>query len=150
MPPAGGRRRRRSNVRTTAATVVGGVVLAGCGAGVPGAATGDLATWELADPRVVTAETRSLDVRVTRAGCSGGITGQVLEPRVQYEDGRVVVTTEVEPLGDGTWACPSNDAVTVRVELDEPLRDRDLVDGACLAAESGSVRLCEDAVRWRP
>lgn len=97
-------------------------VLAGCGtSGAAGSTTGDLATWELAAPASVTTETRGLDLRVTRAGCSGGVTGDVLESRVQYEDDRVVVTTDVEPLGDGTWTCPGNDAVAVTVELDEVL-----------------------------
>jgi len=143
---------RRSNARTTRAWVAGGVatVLAGCGADAAGPTTGDLATWELAAPASVTAETRSLDLRVTRAGCSGGVTGDVLAPRVQYEDDRVVVTTDVEPLGDGTWTCPGNDAVPVTVELDEALGDRELVDGGCLAAEAEGMRLCDDAVRWRP
>lgn len=142
-----------SNVRATLIWVAGGAVavLAGCTTGgAAGSTTGDLATWELAAPTSVTTETRGLDLRVTRAGCSGGVTGDVLEPRVQYEDDRVVVTTDVEPLGDGTWTCPGNDAVAVTVELDEVLGNRELVDGGCLAAEADGMRLCDDAVRWRP
>ncbi len=133
---------RGSNVRTTVA-VVGGVaaVLAGCAG-----PDGDVATWELRSP--VDESSRSLDVLVTRLGCASGVTGDVLAPRVEYEDDRIVVIIDVERFTEGAADCQDNDAVPDVVELDEPVGDREVVDGACLDGEATGTAPCSDPVRW--
>ncbi len=111
-------------------------------AGVP-AAPGETATWVLLDP-AVGPESTSLTVGVTRLACAGGVTGTVLPPVVEAGDGQVVITIGVEPLGPGGHDCQGNDVVEYVVELPEPLGDRDLVDGACLAGEAVGTAACSD------
>lgn len=40
------------------------------------------------------------------------------------------------------------DSVPVRVDLEEAVGDRELVDGACLGGEAASTSVCGTAVRW--
>ena len=109
---------------------------------------GDPAIWELVDPGTVSTTSTSLSIGVTRLGCSSGVTGQPLKPRVTYEDQRVVIVAEVEPHIDG-GRCPGNPSVPVVLKLPEPVGDRDLVDGACLG-DGPAVRTssCTDPIRW--
>ncbi|QTV79195.1 hypothetical protein [Microbacterium sp. NIBRBAC000506063] len=121
------------------------LMLAGCGS----AARGDIATWELRDAASVTASTTELEVLVTRLGCANGETGDVHVPQVSYENDRVIVRIDVEPLPSGAYNCQGNDAVPVTVSLSEPLGDRLLVDGACAEADAAITVFCgHDGVRW--
>lgn len=108
---------------------------------------GDPATWELRDPGAVSAESRSLDIGVQRLGCSSGVTGEVLEPRVSYKRDRIVIQVDVAPFR-GAANCPGNDSVPVTVVLSEPVGERDLVDGACLSGDAVSTAPCWEPVRW--
>jgi heat shock protein HslJ len=136
----------------------------GCGADVPAVAyvqgevsvgevdpvvEGDTAVWDV-DAAIPPAPSSTyFTVMVTRLGCNGGETGKVLEPDVSADGEQVVVTFSVEPMSGGD--CPSNNSVRYVVELGEPLGDRDLVDGACLAGEAAATSFCsEGAVRWPP
>lgn len=139
------------NPRSVAlAVAVGGLMLlAACSSaagGGSGGASGDPATWELTGD--VTPESHALELGVTRLGCAGGVTGEVLEPQVVYEDDRIVITVDVATLGDGAYTCPGNDVVPVVVELDEPVGERTLVDGACLDGEAATTSFCGDELRW--
>ncbi|QDO86990.1 hypothetical protein FNH13_00545 [Ornithinimicrobium ciconiae] len=107
---------------------------------------GDPASWRLLDPGSLTMESQTLRVGVTRAGCSGGRTGQVLEPVVTAESDRVLVRIDVEPLPSGEYACPGNDEVEVDVVLDEPLGRRDLFDLAC--QDTDYPVPCDDHIQW--
>src|SRR5690554_393846 len=132
-------------------SVAGGglMLLAACSSAAGGGGSGvggDPATWELTGH--VTQDSRTLQIGVTRLGCAGGVTGEVLEPQVAYEGDRIVITVDVAALDDGAYSCPSNDVVLVVVELDEPIGDRTLVDGACLEGEAGTTSFCSDAARW--
>lgn len=124
----------------------------GPGASAPPSAvreTGDTATWQFAVPDTVDVETTALTLEVTRLGCSGGVTGDLLTPWIVYEDDRIVIQIDAEPLGDGAYDCQGNDAVPVEVELEEPIGDRELVDGACLEGDATTTAACEGgAVRW--
>ncbi len=115
-----------------------------------GATGGEAATWTIDPGAVVTAATRSFSVLVTRLGCADGVTGDVLEPVIVTDANQVVITLSVDPL-DPTldYTCPTNNANSLLVHLDEPLGNRSLVDGACLgesparqtsACETGAVR----------
>jgi hypothetical protein len=68
------------------------------------------------------------------------------------EPSRVVITFTVASLGPGAYDCPDNDAVRSVVTLDEPLGDRDLVDGACLddTRLQQSLRCEARGVRYEP
>ena len=105
---------------------------------------GDTATWQLATPDAIDAGTTTLAIAVTRLGCASGETGEVLTPWVTYEDNRVVIEVDAEPLGDGAFTCPGNDAVVVELELNEPVAGRALLDGACLEAEAATTAACAD------
>lgn len=118
------------------------LLLGACGSGIEG----DPATWELLGD--VSAESRTLDIGVTRLGCAGGVTGDVHEPQVSYEEDRIVVEVDVAPLGDDAYDCQGNDVVPMTVELDEAVGERSLVDGACLDGEAGTTALCTTEVRW--
>lgn len=141
------RRGARSGALLGAGAVL--VMLAGCSSG-PGASDaptrGDTATWELRGD--VSADSRTLEIGVTRLGCADGVTGAVLEPQVTYEEDRVVIEVDVEALDDGAYTCPSNDVVPVLVELDEQVGDRSLVDGACLDGDAVTTSFCVDQSRW--
>lgn len=113
------------------------------------AVEGDTAVWDVNPANPPAPSDTSVTAMVTRLGCSGGETGEVLEPEVSADDRRVVLTFSVEPLPEGEYTCPGNPAVPYVVELDEPVGDRELVDGACLSGDAASTSHCSDgAVRW--
>lgn len=117
--------------------------------GPPGAVDGDAATWVLLGEQDITAETETFEIGVTRLGCASGVTGEVLTPQVTYEPERIIVQVDVEPFTEDEAECPGNDTVPVTVELDEPVGERDLVDGGCLEGEEAAgTTPCEDEVRW--
>lgn len=96
-------------------------------------AVGDPAVWSLPEESRFGPETASFMADVSRLGCNGGVTGEVLHPVVTYEADRIVVTFAVEPTtGDAT--CQSNKVEPYEVVLDEPIDGRPVVDGHCLAA----------------
>ena len=124
------------------------VALAGCAAALTNPGVG---IWQLKDADAVDATTHTLDIEVSRLECSGGETGEVLDPVVTIEDDRILIRTDVAPLPEGAYGCPDNDWVRVTIELGEPLGDRELVDAACLDDRAVSTVFCEDdGVRWRP
>jgi hypothetical protein len=127
--------------------------LAGCAAAEPpgNAAAPSIGIWELSDIDAVDAASERLDVEVTRLECSGGVTGEVLEPVVTLEADRILIRTDVAPLPDGAYTCQGNDRVPVTIELGEPIGDRELVDAACLDEAAASTGFCQDdGVRWTP
>lgn len=112
---------------------------------------GDVATWRVdpADPPAP--HDTTVTALVMRTGCAGGQTGNVLRPGVVASGEVLTVTFTVEPLeGDGEATCQGNDEVRYQVDLEEPLGDRRLLDGAC---GPGGDRPCapgELQVRWPP
>jgi hypothetical protein len=139
------------------------VVVSSCGAppgsegspaaskGSPAASEGSTGVWELLDAAKVGPDSTALRLGVTRLECAGGETGTVLEPDVQFERGRIVIRTDVEPLTGGAYECQGNNTVPVDVELSEPVGNRDLVDAACLGGEAVTTAFCADGpVRWGP
>lgn len=107
--------------------------------------------WELRQAGGHSPESTTLHLNVSRLGCSNGVTGQVLEPDLQYMEERILIRTDVAALDDGAYNCPDNDQVPVTVELTEPIGRRQLVDAVCLDAAAGDTTSCEDGgIRWRP
>ncbi|NLG22665.1 MAG: hypothetical protein GX555_14685 [Actinomycetales bacterium] len=114
----------------------------------PPATVGEAATWQLQQPEFVNPHAQGLMVEVTRLGCSGGETGEVLEPQVAYDNDRIIIRTDVAPLTGDTYTCQGNDAVPVEIQLEQSIGGRDLVDAACLEGEAVTTADCTDAVRW--
>ncbi|MHA7277118.1 hypothetical protein ACX80O_11430 [Arthrobacter sp. Hz1] len=111
------------------------------------------AIWRLPKGEEVSPSSTSFRVDVTRIGCSGGVTGPVLEPKITYEEDRIVIKTDVGALPEAGYNCPSNDMVQLTVELAEPVGARRLIDGGCLAGEAVTTTLFQnDGVRapWPP
>ncbi len=106
--------------------------------------------WTLPPDAGVTAQSRKFTVAVTRLACSGGVTGEVLQPTMKETGSRVTITFEVASLGSGDFTCPGNDEVLYRIALDEPIGERELFDGQCSKGnEAATTSFCEDGgVRW--
>lgn len=111
---------------------------------------GDTAVWSLQRDARLSEATTVFIANVQRLACNSGVTGRVLEPTVTYGDTRVVVTFAVQRAPDGDRTCQANRMVADKVELSEPLGDRELVDGACLAGgEAATTSHCrKNGVRW--
>ena len=90
----------------------------------------DPATWALPGARPG-AEATSFPILVTERGCASGQSseGRLADPIVEYRDDAVLITTRVEPPVGDMFTCLGNPATEVTVELDEPLGDRQLLDG---------------------
>ena len=110
----------------------------------------DPATWELADPAVVTAEATTLEVLVTRLECASGVTGDLEAPAVVYGRDEIVIPVDAAYNGDGAADCRGNDAVPLSITLTEPVGDRVLIDGACRDTGAADTTLCDSPVRWSP
>lgn len=115
---------------------------------------GAVATWTVDRAREPQRSSTSFLALVSRLGCHGGVTGDVLPPEIDHSDTRIVVTFSVTPVPDDNevFNCRGNDRVSYTVRLDEPLGHRTLVDGNCLPGrEAATTMLCGDAgERFRP
>jgi hypothetical protein len=133
------------------ATLACAAALVGCAqlGGGTGSNGGDAATWIVMDPAAVSEDTTELDIGVTRLGCASGVTGEVLEPVVAYEPDQIVITVDVARFTAGAADCQGNDVVVVTVQLDEPIGQRPLVDGACLEGEAADTSFCVSDTRWQ-
>lgn len=145
MNSSPGTRRRRA---------MRGVVVAGLV--VAASACSDLssdapATWTVQAADHLGPDTTSFTALVSRLGCNNGVTGDVHDPEVSVEPGRVVVTFAVDPI-ETDASCPDNDDVPYEVVLPEPLGDRSLVDGQCASgADASHTALCRpDGIRYSP
>lgn len=101
------------------------------GGGEPGEAT-----WVVDPSDPPSEQSESFTALVTRRACSGGETGEVLEPVVESDAEQVTITFTVAPMPDGVYTCDGNNSVPYRVVLDEPLGEKTLVDGWCVSAQA--------------
>jgi hypothetical protein len=115
---------------------------------------GDAAVWFLGPDAKLEPSTTTFTALVSRLGCTGGDTGEVLAPDIRMDGSEIVLTFQVAPkqLGPGGATCPGNESVPYEVALPEPLRDRTLTDGQCLAGgEVATTSDCQpDATRFTP
>lgn len=75
------------------------------------------------------------------------MTGTVNDPTVDAAENEIVITFTVSP-GDPAGAdCQGNDQVEYVVELDDPVGNRALVDGACRTTRASSTVFCESETR---
>jgi len=105
--------------------------------------------WPDADAPLLPTTTSFL-VSVTERSCTSGASSEdrLRPPIIVYEADRIFVTFLVEPLPPRSYACIVNPSTEVRIELTEPIGDRELVDGGTLPwrdIRSGSVYCCEGA-----
>ncbi|WP_165909227.1 MULTISPECIES: hypothetical protein [unclassified Rathayibacter] len=121
------------------AMIVAALSSSGCAA-----AGGETATWALADPSAVSAQSDRIDLLVSRLECASGVTGETLPPVVSYSAEEVAVRVDVKANGNAAANCQGNDLVPVSVELREPLGERNLVDGACMEGDATKTVFCED------
>jgi len=116
-------------------------------------APGDVAVWKLESATDVVTSSTTFTALVNRLGCSGGVTGEVLEPTIEVGETEVVVAFFVAALdSDLEQTCPGNDEVPYEVILDEPIGQRQLLDGSCRSGgEATSTSFCAaGAARWVP
>lgn len=105
---------------------------------------GTTATWQLLSENL-DAESTALKIGVMRVECAGGETGTVLPPTITYSDEQIVIEALVATLPDGAYTCQSNDVVPLEITLEQPIGDRELIDGICQPAGGN----CTDGgVRW--
>ncbi|SDU40052.1 hypothetical protein [Jiangella alkaliphila] len=76
-------------------------------------------------------DTTSVDINVNSDECSSGQSpaDRLTEPIVEYHADTVVITTRLEPQPPGGNTCPGSPSAPLTVQLDEPLGDRQLLDG---------------------
>ncbi len=119
------------------------------GAGEGDARQGDTATWQIGSAPEATEDGAVVSLLVTRLGCAGGVTGPVLDPVIEVEPDRVVISTPVEARS-GAANCLGNDTVPLEVRLGPDALGRDLVDAACLdGAEAAGTAACTPGpARW--
>jgi hypothetical protein len=110
---------------------------------------GDPAVWVIDSDHPPGRGAQSFTALVSRVGCSGGETGQVLDPTIAFSVAAVTVTFQVAGIPDGLYFCPSNVPVSTVVELGEALGDRRLIDGACSSQPAATTTHCApNGVRW--
>ena len=93
---------------------------------------GSPATWFLdPDSPAPGPDATSFTAMVTERECAGGraIRDILLEPVITYGSDVVTVSLYVEPLSAGAHDCQGTAPTPFTIELDEPLGDRQLVDG---------------------
>lgn len=96
----------------------------------------EAASWQLAPGQQITPETRTFDVLVTASGCSSGERpdGRIAPAAAIYQETSVTVIFGARPL-PGAQTCQSAPPAMVTLRLDEPLGDRQLLDGSVFPAE---------------
>jgi hypothetical protein len=97
--------------------------------------------WWPADDGAVDADTTEVDVLVQEDSCDSGRgpDGRVREPEITYGADVVVVTYPVTAREEGgAFTCQSHPPAEVTLELDQPLGDRELLDGSTWPAHEPS------------
>lgn len=89
--------------------------------------------WWPDNDQVLLPTTTTILANVTERACAGGQSSEdrLQPPIIAYGEDRIFVTFLVEPLS-GAHTCPSNPPTAVRVELSQPIGNRELVDGGKL------------------
>jgi hypothetical protein len=91
--------------------------------------------WRIAPDENLHAGTTRFIAEVVELSCTGGASseGRVRSPVIVYAPEYIVIAFSVEPLaGAELGSCIANPPTRIQVELDEPLGERDLLDGGSL------------------
>jgi hypothetical protein len=113
---------------------------------------GETAVWRPMSKEPLDTSTTRFTAEVSRLACNSGVTGEVLPPKVELNKDEVIVTFTVAPQDPGGGDCQSNNWVAYPVNLNEPLGERMLIDGACSpGTEALGTAFCNrDGLRYRP
>jgi hypothetical protein len=97
---------------------------------IPGEEDAQVALWAPAPDADLSPSAVEIDLLVNERACASGqdAEGRIAPPGVEYRDDAVVVTIRVIPK-PGPQTCPSNPDTPYTLTLDEPLGDRELLDG---------------------
>lgn len=89
-----------------------------------------VAEWEPAPGQELTPDTQEVEILVREIGCADGDSaeGRIEEPEVEYTSDAVIVTIRVRAKG-GDVTCPGNPLTPYVLELEEPMGERELLDG---------------------
>ena len=89
-----------------------------------------VADWEPAPGADLSPDSQTVEIVVRERQCASGDTaeGRIQRPDVDYRPDAVVVTVKVREKG-GSQNCPGNPLTPFTLELDEPLGNRELLDG---------------------
>lgn len=89
-----------------------------------------VAEWEPAPGQDLAPETQEVEIVVHEIGCADGDSaeGRIEEPEVEYTSDAVIVTVRVRAKG-GDVTCPGNPLTPHVLELEEPIGERELLDG---------------------
>lgn len=98
---------------------------------IPDEDDAEIAGWAPVDPGSLTSGSTRIPIEVMERSCADGRSadGRIAPPEIVYGDDAVVVTVRVIPVAGGA-TCPSNPPTPYTLELEEPLGDRALLDGA--------------------
>lgn len=88
----------------------------------------ETATWWM--PEEAKPEDEVLTVRAMQISCASATKRrpEEFEPLVEETDERIAVAMFVEPLEGQAFECPGNPDTGVRIELEQPVGDRQIVD----------------------
>ena len=111
------------------AGVIAAVLLTGCATLMPGPEP-QQAPWAVDPSADLGPETTEVSLLVNEVACASGRSAEGrISADVDYRGDEIVITAYVRPL-DGGQDCPGNPNTPYLLELDEPLGDRTLVNGA--------------------
>jgi|GEM_PF-2510622 len=85
------------------------------------------ADWYLPAGSGADPESTSLTILVVERGCSSGQAPSIVEPEVELGASTVTIAVRTRERLALTQSCQSNPATPVKVDLGEPLGDRELV-----------------------
>lgn len=96
----------------------------------------EAARWELAPGEEIGPDTASFEAHVFEQACASGASpeGRIVGPSVVLLDDTVIVILATRPP-QGPQTCEPGPPASVRVQLPEPLGDRQLLDGSSFPAE---------------
>jgi hypothetical protein len=95
------------------------------------------------EPAALDPAATEIPVLVTERACNSGedARGRIVVSAIRADDDAVTVTLAVRTRG-GAQSCPSNPETPFVLELEEPLGDRQLLDGSSIPARDATV--CPD------
>lgn len=91
----------------------------------------NIGEWNRSRGQDYSRSTTSFKVDVYEMSCNGGAppTGRVTKPVIEYYEDSIVVTYFVKPNDPGAYTCPGAPPVTKILKLEEPIGDREVLDG---------------------
>jgi hypothetical protein len=88
-------------------------------------------TWELAEGQKLTPATRTIEVNLGPGECASGRSQneRVQKPEFREQQGKLLLSLWLRPLPPGGYTCEGTSEPPLKIELPEPLGERELRDG---------------------